>query len=231
MAHHSPKDGGLRPISSATPKIEGSTRTPKPTPSSTTGGPKADSAPPSATGQPPSAHGAVAVPPRALSAQTALRLLGLPDAAVGLMPSLAASLAWSTRSVTGTDGQFERAELADVSVRKGVPLVRLQDLLRQLDNLDKPCGATVAGRALVELRALTAARPDSDISTELQATAYTARLARYPADAVETACADWPSQSTWWPSWHELQRAVERRSAPRALMRDALRRHIERAAP
>lgn len=142
------------------------------------------------------------------------------------MPSLAASLAWSEGSVNGSDGQFECSVPVRIRVRDGVPARIAHELLARVELLCQPCGAEIAGQALMTLRALVATRSGSEIGIELQAAAYTTRLAAYPADAVIAACEEWPSTSAWWPAWHELQRLVERRSGPRQSIRAALRHHL-----
>jgi hypothetical protein len=143
------------------------------------------------------------------------------------MPSLVALLAWQTKSVAGDDGQYDHSEPTDIVMRKGAPVSVAREVLTRIELLCQPGDPDVIVKALTELRALTVMRPGNDISVELQAAAYTAQLARFPADVVQAACVEWRNTSKWWPSWNELLRTTERFSAPRHSMRAALRRYLE----
>lgn len=139
------------------------------------------------------------------------------------MPSLAGSLALSMRSETGSDGQFDCAVLSSAVVRPDVPYTVVEQLLHAFDRLCAPCGGEVAQRALIELRAVTAKRADSDVAVEVQAVAYAGLLLEYPADIAVKVCREWPSLSRWWPAWHDLMLRLDRHNAPRQMIRRALR--------
>lgn len=73
---------------------------------------------------------------------------------------------------------------------------------------------------ITELSVITAGRGSDGISAELQLTAYSSRLAQYPADVVKHALTIHPWK--WFPSWAELERVCEAKSSPRRHMLAAL---------
>lgn len=148
------------------------------------------------------------------------------------MPSLVASLAWQTRSVDGADGQLDFSVPTDIIVRDKLPVSIARELLTRLDLLSKPCDDIgIVNSALMELRALTIYRSDSEVGVEILASAFAARLRSYPADAVIAACREWPDVSKWWPTWNELVRLVERYSAPRQQICRALGVFLAKSDP
>jgi hypothetical protein len=56
----------------------------------------------------------------------------------------------------------------------------------------------------------------------LQLAVYTDELGQYPADIVVKVLRDWPKQSKWWPTWHELDIELGWRTNRRQYKLDAL---------
>ena len=83
--------------------------------------------------------------------------------------------------------------------------------------------------ALTRLRALTKARKEAGIDTELQAAAYIEELRGYPADIALHTLQQWPSRinGMWWPSWNELQRVLNAKVSGRRAMLAKLKRMAE----
>lgn len=73
---------------------------------------------------------------------------------------------------------------------------------------------------LAELALITRRRPETDFEGELRLTAYSTRLARYPADVARYATLEkvWP----FWPSWYELKAVCDDAVAFRRLLIAAL---------
>lgn len=121
----------------------------------------------------------------------------------------------------GADGQFEAAHVGEVMVRKGTP-EELEAVRRAVDALLEPAPADMAAVKLAELRAVTVHRARDGIDVELMATAYTQRLARYPADVVAAACDAWADREEFWPSWAELKAECDKRMRGRLALKRAL---------
>lgn len=75
-------------------------------------------------------------------------------------------------------------------------------------------------RWLAELSVLTAGRGVDGISAELLVTAYSSRLAKFPADVVRYALLE--RSWTWFPAWEELEKVCKAKASPRQHMINAL---------
>lgn len=128
---------------------------------------------------------------------------------------------WGVVDVFGADGQFDAAHVGEVVVRKGTP-EELDAVARVVDGLLEPAPADMAATKLAELRAVTVHRARDGIDVELLATAYTQRLARYPADVVAAACDAWADREEFWPSWAELKAECDKRMRGRLALKRAL---------
>lgn len=68
--------------------------------------------------------------------------------------------------------------------------------------------------ALAVLRALTCCRPGSRDDAKLQCFAYERKLAAFPIKAVLAVLDAWPLHNQWFPTWFELQDALDKRIWP-----------------
>lgn len=128
-----------------------------------------------------------------------------------------------------TEARFPRDEKGDrlpmVVIVKGCEVTgSLSQAGPVADDLARFC--TPAPRSeieawLAELSVIVVRRQSDELDDALRLTAYTNRLAEYPADVVHDALL----KRSWqfWPSWHELEAVCRELSAPRRAMMDALR--------
>ncbi|HYF35511.1 MAG TPA: hypothetical protein VD994_09500 [Prosthecobacter sp.] len=95
-----------------------------------------------------------------------------------------------------------------------------------LERAVEPAPRQVLARELTRLRMLTKAKDRAVTDTEFEALIWMDELSRYPGDVVIEALREWPRQphGQWWPSWHEMEEVLRRKSAPRRAMLNALRR-------
>lgn len=82
---------------------------------------------------------------------------------------------------------------------------------------------------LAEMSVQCAFRQQTDFTSELTLRVYARNLSEYPADVVRRVLRDWPSESKWWPTWHELRERLEALSKPRRMMKTLLSRALEGA--
>jgi hypothetical protein len=151
----------------------------------------------------------------------ALAVFDLPAQAVTLAHSLEPLIVWGETSQYGSHG-YEGVKITDVAVRKGADPMYVDQCLGKLLVLCDPCEHRFAAQKLAELRVLTAHRARDGVDTELMATAYTQRLATYPADIVAAACDAWTNANQFWPTWSELKNECDKRMSGRKQLRDAL---------
>lgn len=57
----------------------------------------------------------------------------------------------------------------------------------------------------MKLRMETVSRGSSQDDIELVLATYADRLDVWPIEVIERVLGDWPTRSSFWPSWHELQ--------------------------
>lgn len=76
----------------------------------------------------------------------------------------------------------------------------------------QPCGPEFASREIVRLRGLTKMKEGSEAS--LSGAAYVTEAGAYPAEAVRSACRELAGKQTFFPSWAELRRELDRAIRP-----------------
>jgi hypothetical protein len=84
-------------------------------------------------------------------------------------------------------------------------------------------------KALYELRVVTRGRVNREAGDdEAEAIIFTERLRQFPADIVLDTLRNWHTRSDgqWWPTWHDLHKAIE----PQATARRMLAEHIRSGA-
>lgn len=84
-------------------------------------------------------------------------------------------------------------------------------------------------RWLAELSVITAGKGPDGISAELLVTAYSSRLASYPADVARYALLE--RSWKWFPTWAELERVCEAKAGPRRHMIAALAKPVADPEP
>jgi len=95
-----------------------------------------------------------------------------------------------------------------------------QAALADLTKFQTPAPIRQIEQWLAELSVLTVGRGADGIAAELQLTAYSSRLAQYPADVARHALL---KQSwKWFPSWSELEKVCNAKAGPRRHMIAAL---------
>ena len=150
-----------------------------------------------------------------------LAVFDLPPQAATLQHSLAPLIVWGEASVYGSHG-YESTRITDVKVRPRADPMYVDQCLGKLLALCEPSGSVFAAKKLAELRALTVHRARDGVDVDVMATAYTQRLAEYPADVVADACDSWANANQFWPAWAELKDACDRKMRGRKQLRDAL---------
>jgi hypothetical protein len=71
---------------------------------------------------------------------------------------------------------------------------------------------------LAELSVQVAYRAQTEFNGELTLKVYARNLADYPADVVRDALREWPGQSKWWPTWHELKERLDLKAQRRRML-------------
>lgn len=215
-----PKTGGPRSLAEIMPATRASMPRPSLRALSTTS-PKGRDEPRSELVPAGSGGGVSGATPTPTESRGPLAVFDLPLQAATLQHSLAPLIVWGEVSVYGSHG-YESTRITDVKVRPGADPQYVSQCLGQLENLCAPAGPKFAAQKLAELRALTAHRARGDVDAEVMATAYTARLAEYPADVVAAACDSWANANQFWPAWADLKDACDRKMKGRKQLRDAL---------
>lgn len=82
---------------------------------------------------------------------------------------------------------------------------------------------------LAELSVISASRNREGVESALMLTAYSSRLAQYPADVARAAVLG--KTWKWWPTWEELERVCEAKAGPRRQMIAALAAPIPEPKP
>lgn len=211
--------GSLIPPSTTSPATSGSSRPPSGRNSSTTGEQLPARMPASSIGTRQPETGVVV---RLGNAPPVLKMFGLPETSVRLARFIERASVWTASDVFGQDGQFEAAYPREVVILPDTPVADVDAARAQLGELMAPAPSKFVATKLAELRSLTAhrARPGDDV--EMMATAFTARLAKYPADVVAAACDAWADREEWWPSWAELKAECDKRMRGRLALAAAL---------
>ena len=156
--------------------------------------------------------------------------LGVGRALAQMMPtSVAAALNWRTLAVTGADGQLDRTDVADLTVRRGVPIEDLRRALEVARRACRPAGPTDAYAALMPLLSVAARRAEAEIDAKLRRDVYATELGDYPTSGVAEAARRIMRRSPYWPHVSELISEVERVMAPRRQLVRALERAVAEA--
>lgn len=136
---------------------------------------------------------------------------------------------YQTRFPRGPNG--ERLPAVDFAVGCGAmgSEADRQAVLADLNRFSEPATIRQIEIWLAELSVISASRGREGAEAELMLTAYSSRLAGYPADVARYAVLgrSWK----WWPTWQELEAVCEERAAPRRQMIAALKRPEKPAEP
>lgn len=124
------------------------------------------------------------------------------------------------RYPTGPNGEYLPSYEVAVGCRIHGTTAQREAAIEDLKKFQTPAPIPQIERWLAELSVLTAGRGTDGIAAELQLTAYSSRLAQFPADVVRYALL----QHTWkwFPAWDELERLCKAKSSPRQHMIAAL---------
>ncbi|MFV1536937.1 hypothetical protein VXL81_07290 [Phaeobacter sp. JH204B] len=124
------------------------------------------------------------------------------------------------RYPTGPNGEYLPGYEVAVGCRIHGTTAQREAAIEDLKKFQTPAPIPQIERWLAELSVLTAGRGTDGIAAELQLTAYSSRLAQFPADVVRYALL----QQTWkwFPSWDEIERLCKAKSSPRRHMIAAL---------
>lgn len=94
--------------------------------------------------------------------------------------------------------------------------------LADLRNFMTPAPVRSIEGWLAELSVIVARGKDDEFGDELRLSAYSGRLARYPADVVRSVLLE--ARYKFWPTWEELAKRCDALTSPRANMIAALER-------
>lgn len=97
------------------------------------------------------------------------------------------------------------------------------DLPAALDRVEAafaPADDAMIAAAVGECAALTA--PRNGESADVVLRAYLSRLKGWPADVVLTVLREWPKRSKWFPTWQELESALDAATQPRRDLKAAI---------
>ena len=101
--------------------------------------------------------------------------------------------------------------------------------LADLKNFMTPAPVRNIEGWLAELSVIVARGKDDEFGDELRLSAYSGRLARYPADVVRAVLLD--ARYKFWPTWEELAKRCDALTSPRANMIASLERGIPEPEP
>jgi hypothetical protein len=102
---------------------------------------------------------------------------------------------------------------------QGTPDAR-EKALADLRNFMTPAPVRAIEQWLAELSVVIVRKADDEFGDTLRLTAYSSRLARYPADVAKAAILGWKGK--YWPSWSELEKVCDAMSSHRRAMIAAL---------
>lgn len=124
------------------------------------------------------------------------------------------------RYPSGPNGERMPSYVVAVSCQTHGTIAQRRAATDDLKNFLLPAEIREIEMWITELSVITAGRGADGLSAELQLTAYSSRLAQYPADVVKYALTkhSWK----WFPSWAELERVCEAKSSSRRHMLAAL---------
>lgn len=146
----------------------------------------------------------------------------------GLPATIAKALEFTTRSVYGTDGQFDGAIVDTAALTGEHDEATLRRALEICRDQCRPGGARVAGEELALLERKTVGAKQGEADQKLRGAAYADELAAYPADVIRAACRRWADGNRWWPAWADLKRECDRLAAKRIAEHRALEQALHR---
>lgn len=224
------EEHGFRSIGNLTapianmPKSRGSTQTPSPSSSETSGSPRQGRAPANAIGTQLGAHGAA---PR-LPAVLAKALAGQDPAETddqlrtSLPPSVARSLTSVERNWDGPNGfDFERTGW---KLTTPVPVNDLCDAYDLVCATLEPCPPRALMAELAHLRAATARRALSEEEEALTFAVLREELAQYPEDVLRSVMRKHARTQRFFPALAEIVGPCEKAVRERRMLRTALDR-------
>lgn len=99
-----------------------------------------------------------------------------------------------------------------------------------VDALAAPAPADKLTEWLTVCAVLTAQPRDDDMTSDLKLRVYAEKLAQWPGDVVRHVLDEWPSKSKWFPTWNEMEAALDRHNAHRPMVVQKVREVIGGAA-
>ena len=129
---------------------------------------------------------------------------------------------FENRYPSGPSGEYMPSYAVAVSCDIHGQKEGLSDAISDLRNFMTPAPIRTIEGWLAELSVIVARGKDDDFGDELRLTAYSARLARYPADVVRTVLLQ--DRYKFWPTWDELAKRCDAMTGPRAFMIAAMER-------
>lgn len=211
--------GSLLPKTGISPPASASTPTGSPDRSATTGPP------------PPARRASNGIGPRR-GATGAAAKPGTWEAVAATDDHLEASLKqqlgqWlvlaGVRTLTFPNGEYA-ATVRIPKLRKGAPIDLVDECSRMVRGACQPMARREILAGLSRLRTLTAARKEDTDDMQWTLETYADELEEYPGDVVAYVLRTQHKVDRWWPAWAELAERLDRESARRFTLRDALRR-------
>lgn len=121
-------------------------------------------------------------------------------------------------------------ELTGYQMTKEVSQQDKDTAIKMLDKALEPLPTNTILQELTRLKLKTMARNMTTEELSLQLAVYVDELSSYPADIVVKVLRDWPKQSKWWPTWHELDVELGWRTNRRQYKLDALIKGASKAS-
>ena len=121
-------------------------------------------------------------------------------------------------------------ELTGYQMTKEVSQQDKDTAIKMLDKALEPLPSKTILQELTRLKLKTMARNMTTEELSLQLAVYVDELSEYPADIVVKVLRDWPRNSKWWPTWHELDIELRWRTNRRQYKLDALIKGTSKAS-
>jgi hypothetical protein len=119
-------------------------------------------------------------------------------------------------------------------VRWDCPRERLPEVVTVLEGAFRSAPGGKLAEALFRLRIMTRAREQkSEEMMEAEATIWVEQLRTYPGDIALDVLKTWTTRPNgqWWPTWHEVQAELQKRSDRRQSLLNFVRQLSERPSP
>lgn len=128
----------------------------------------------------------------------------------------------SFTQLSGTSPTFRISGGEIVGMKWTCPSDRLPRALAIVEAAFAPAPEEELAKALYGLRVMTRGR-DGEVRSpgagEVEIAAWVQRLGEYPGDVAISVIQDWPKRSQWWPSWFEVQEALDKAMSQRRVMK------------